>query len=117
VNGSRQDARGVAAPLGLLLLFVLVIRALPAVSRPPSPSDDCDRVSVSDVSAMERCLAIRTDDVELMLDLGEAYERSGQRDRADAIYARALAVDPRDADVRARREALRARPESAPDAR
>jgi predicted TPR repeat methyltransferase len=104
VNGAN---RGIAAPLVLLLLFVLVIRGLPGLARAAAPPDDCQRTAPTDVAAMERCLALRADDVELMIDLAAAYERAGDSDRAAAIYTRALAVDPADAELRAKLDALR----------
>jgi Flp pilus assembly protein TadD len=37
-----------------------------------------------------------------MAELGGAYEQAGQSDRAEAMYRRALAVDPEDGDIRIR---------------
>lgn len=102
--------RGVAAPLGLLLLFGLVIRGLPPLVRPASPPDDCERVAPADAPALRRCLALRPDDIELMIDLAAVYERAGQRDRAGALYARALAIDPSDAEVRLKLRAIQSEP-------
>jgi cytochrome c-type biogenesis protein CcmH/NrfG len=93
--------------LGVLLLFVVVIRALPSVVRPTTPPDDCDAVAVS-AEAMERCIAIRPKDIELMMDLAALYQRTGQTGRAVALYARAVAIDPRDAELRIAFERLRA---------
>ena len=52
--------------------------------------------------ALERCLELRPDDVELMADLGAAYEQAGQWDRAESVYRRALAIDAEDGDIRVR---------------
>lgn len=107
--------RETALPLGLLLLFAIVIDAGPRLARPASPPDDCDRLAASgpsNVDAIERCLTIHPDDIELMIDAASAYARSGQRDRAAALYTRALSVDPKDTEVRAALDALRAPPAS-----
>ena len=37
-----------------------------------------------------------------MTDLGGAYEEAAQWDRAEAVYRRALSIDPEDGDVRVR---------------
>ena len=62
---------------------------------PPGPGP-------SVMAALERCHALLPADVELMGDLGAAYESAGLRDRAEAIYARALAADPGYAELRLR---------------
>lgn len=109
MNGA---SRRLAAPLALLLLFIVVIRVWPALVRPALPPDDCERVESADMPALERCVALRPGDIELMLDLAGAYERARQPDRAAGIYARALSIDPYDAEVRTRLEALRRTPPS-----
>jgi cytochrome c-type biogenesis protein CcmH/NrfG len=91
-----------AWPYGLLVVFIVVIRTLPALTRPAAAPDDCERVPRTDAAAMERCLTLRPDDVELMVDLADGYRRAGDRERATALYRRALAVDPDDGDVRRR---------------
>lgn len=77
-----------------------VIRLLPALARPAVPTNDCESVSRTDASALERCLAVRPDDVELMLDLAGLREQAGDRPAAMALYRRALMVDPDDGEVR-----------------
>jgi tetratricopeptide (TPR) repeat protein len=51
---------------------------------------------------LERCLAVQPDDVETMKDLGLMYESATKWDRAEAVYRRALAIDPEDGDTRVR---------------
>jgi tetratricopeptide (TPR) repeat protein len=100
---NRTDPpRGVLSPLALLLLFVLVVRFVPDLVRPAAPPDDCDRIASSDLAALERCLVLRPDDIELMLDAGSRYERAGALDRAEELYRRALRVDPKDGEVHLR---------------
>ena len=90
-------------PLILLVTLAVLIRVLPPLTRPAAPPDDCAaRASGPDISSMERCLALRASDVELMLDLAGAYEGAGQSDRAEALYRRALAIDPDDGELQRR---------------
>lgn len=51
---------------------------------------------------LEQCSALDPGDVELLTDLGEAYERDGVPLQAEAAYRRALALWPAEADVRLR---------------
>jgi Tetratricopeptide repeat len=107
VTDSRATvARRVMWPYGALGLFLLVVRIAPSYTRPASPADDCERVSQADSGVIERCLAVRPEDIELMIDLADRYQRSGDRDRAEALYRRALTVDPEDGEVRRRLDAL-----------
>ena len=94
--------RRVVWPHGALLLFVLVIRLLPGIARPASLPDDCERVARTDAAALERCIALKPDDVELMMDAAAVYEKTGRADRAEALYRRAMTVDPDDGEVRRR---------------
>jgi Flp pilus assembly protein TadD len=52
------------------------------------------------VSALEACIVRAPRDVELLLDLGMAYEAAGRFENARAIYRRAVEADPRDAGAR-----------------
>jgi hypothetical protein len=105
----RSRGGALLVPAALLLLFAAVIRLLPARARPASISDACQQRSPA-IPQMEQCLAVRAVDVGLMLDLAAAYERNGQRREAAALYARALTIDPGDAEIRTSREALDAPP-------
>ena len=65
--------------------------------------DQCDEQAARlDVSALERCLLVQPDDVELMLDLGAAYESGGRWADAERVYLRATRVDPRDGEAHRR---------------
>jgi Flp pilus assembly protein TadD len=54
------------------------------------------------VTVLERCLEVRPDDVEMMADLGAAYEQAGEWGRAESMYRRALTIDSEDGDIRVR---------------
>jgi tetratricopeptide (TPR) repeat protein len=66
----------------------------------------CDQYSAAfsagAVAALERCLSVDPNDVEAMLELGIAWEAASQPDRAEALYRRALGVEPHDARVHVR---------------
>jgi Flp pilus assembly protein TadD len=86
----------------LLLIFFTVVRTLGERTRPVEAALDCRHVERHDVTALERCLEVRPRDVEMMADLGAAYEQRGQWDRAESTYRRALGVDAEDGDIRVR---------------
>jgi Flp pilus assembly protein TadD len=86
----------------LLVIFFTILRTLGDWTRPAAVAIDCDHFTAGDTAARERCVELRPDDVELMMELGAAYEQVGQQDRAEAMYRRAVSVDPEDGDVRVR---------------
>jgi Flp pilus assembly protein TadD len=88
--------------LALLVIFFTVIRTVDERTRPAAVALDCDHFTAGDTSALERCLELHPDDVEIMTDLGGAYEQAAEWDRAEAVYRRALAIDGEDGDVRVR---------------
>jgi len=89
-------------PAVLLLVFVTNLRDLPERVRPAAPAVDCDRLPPGDLAALERCVAMRPSDVELLTDAGAIYEHAERWDRAENAYRRATAIDPQDGDVRVR---------------
>lgn len=62
----------------------------------------CDLNPPRDLGGLEACLARAPRDVELLLDLGTAYEAAGQPADARSAYRRAVDTDSRDADARMR---------------
>jgi cytochrome c-type biogenesis protein CcmH/NrfG len=106
-DGGSPAVRRFLWPYGFLLVFVLVVRVLPAITRPAGAEDNCERVSHSDLAAMERCAAIHPEDAELLIDLGDWYRQAGDRSRAHSLYSEALKIDPADGEVRRRMDALR----------
>jgi Flp pilus assembly protein TadD len=89
-------------PVALLLVFVTSLRGLSERAQPPVSSVDCDRLPPGDLAALERCVAIRPSDLDLLTDAGAAYERAERWDRAEDAYRRAMDIDPQDGDVRVR---------------
>jgi thioredoxin-like negative regulator of GroEL len=62
----------------------------------------CELDPPGDIPGLEACLARSPRNVELVLDLADAYDAAGRPADARAQLARAAAIDPRDADVRRR---------------
>jgi len=89
-------------PAALLVLFLGTFRTTERESVYDQASTNCDASRTSDVGTLERCLAVDGQNIELMTDLGDQYSMSGNTDRAELMYRRALAIDPHDGDVHLR---------------
>jgi tetratricopeptide (TPR) repeat protein len=105
-----------------LLDFALPIRVRDAAD--PPLIEYClqlaDRAPAHDADALadlERCRALVPDDVELLADLGSAYEFAGRHADAETVYQDALTRDPAYAEVRVRLATLLLRRGAAADAR
>jgi Flp pilus assembly protein TadD len=89
-------------PLAVLLLLLVTFRR----TAPESPSNvhsiDCARTSSGDLARLEACAALDPTDVELVTDVGRAYENAGDTAKAEDTYRRALLLDPDDGDVHLR---------------
>jgi cytochrome c-type biogenesis protein CcmH/NrfG len=101
VNGIRHWI-DVGWPGALLVLFLGTFRTTGSESAPDQASSNCDARHASDIATLEGCLALEPHSVELMTDVGDQYVASGMMDRAEAMYRRALAIDPHDGDVHLR---------------
>jgi len=77
---------------------------------PPAEGDDA-------ISELERCSAVVPLDVELLADLGAAYEGAGRPLDAEKTYQNVLALDPSYADVHVRLATLLLGRGAAADAR
>jgi cytochrome c-type biogenesis protein CcmH/NrfG len=88
--------------IALLVAFFGGARSIADRTRPVRAAIDCDHLTAADLPTLERCLVVRTDDVEMMMDLGRAYEQANEWARAESVYRRALTVDPEDGDARVR---------------
>jgi tetratricopeptide (TPR) repeat protein len=91
------------------ILWALVPVRLPSLSSGPA-SAECFTASDAPpdpqrpelVPLLEHCTALHPTDVELLSDLGFMYESAGRGGDAEAVYRRALLVDPGYADLRIR---------------
>lgn len=113
---------GAAAIVVALFIAVLPIRlhrganepsaetCLRLADRPPAEGRDA-------MNELERCSAVVPLDVELLADLGAAYESAGRPNDAEKTYQNVLALDPDYADVRVRLAALLLARGAAPEAR
>ena len=101
MNGTGRSI-GALWPAALLALFLATFRTTEREAVADAASPTCDPLRTSDVSTLERCLALDPQNVELMTDLGDQYSKSGAADRAEAMYRRALTIDPHDGDVHLR---------------
>jgi len=101
VNGLRRwiDALW---PLALLVVFLGTFRRTSGDSAVDQASPVCDEAYTSDLATLERCLALDSRNVELMTEIGDRYAASAATERAEAMYHRALAIDPHDGDVHLR---------------
>ena len=91
-----------AWPAALLILFISTFRTVGIESVPTAGTSICDAPGALDAAALEQCLTLDPENAELMTDLGDAYVRSRDDARAEALYRRALGIDARDGDVHLR---------------
>ena len=100
-----------AWPIVLLAIFIATFRRTPTEAASTADAITCDSSASShgvqtdggvELPMLERCVTLDPTNVELLLDLGAAYETSGRWDQAEAIYRRAIAVDPRDGGLHVR---------------
>jgi len=88
-NAMRRWA-GAAWPAALLVLFVGTFRTSGTDAAKDAATSSCDSHAPMDAPALEQCLALDPDNVELMTDLADAYVRGHDHRRAETLYRRAL---------------------------
>src|SRR5688572_5574662 len=99
----------IAVPAGVLFVFALTV----PVSLPEASFDmaGVECMTVADKTperradltrTLELCSELYPEDVELLADLGAEYEAAGAARQAEAVYQRALALDPGHAELRLR---------------
>jgi len=108
MNALRRTLN-VTWPILLLAAFVTTFRRVPTEAASAAEAINCDGPSrgsqtegAVDLTMLERCVTLDPGNVELLVDLGAAYEGSSRWDLAEATYRRALAVDPRDSTLHLR---------------
>ena len=96
-----------AAAVALVVLALALPVRLPSAGG-GSSSDECltiaDRplTSADAIPRLEQCATIVPDDVELLADLGAAYEAAGRSTDAERIYLQILTIDDTYADIHVR---------------
>jgi Flp pilus assembly protein TadD len=89
-------------PLGLLLICVSALRRVPPAAAAAASQADCDTDQKTDVATLEGCLERDPASVEVLIDLGAAYDAQRRSDPAEAMYRRAIAADPRNGEAHLR---------------
>jgi len=105
----KQAISALARLIGTLAAVAIVVVVHRPVQGDQASADTvlCELNPPRDLAGLEACLARSPHDVELLLDLGAAYVAAGRIADARERYARAVALDPRDADARRRLDGLR----------
>ena len=92
-------------PLSRLVATLAIVGVVALASRSAS-SDAASTESVRceidpprDVAGLEACISLFPHDLELLVELGAAYEAAGRAVEARSAYRRAVELDPRDADA------------------
>jgi predicted Zn-dependent protease len=93
---------GALWPAALLLLFVGTFRTSGPDAASGASASTCESSLRLDAPALEQCLTLDPNNVELMTDLGDAYRRGHDDRQAETLYRRALTIDARDGDVHLR---------------
>jgi Flp pilus assembly protein TadD len=89
-------------PAALLLVFLVTFRRTSGDASVEPSAPGCDDVRAATLAALEQCLALDSRQVEVLGAIGDIHRSSGAGDRAEAMYRRALAIDPQDGEVRLR---------------
>ena len=104
VIGTRPSA---TVPLARLLLTAALLGLAGLPNQAPPTAGDlstetvrCELDPPKDILALEACVVRAPRDVELLLELGMAYEAAGRFEDAHATYREAAEADPRDAGAR-----------------
>ena len=108
----------------VLTLFVLVLPIRLQHASNEASAETCLRLAdnppaegAEALQELERCRVVVPQDVELLADLGAAYERGGRNEDAEQVYRDALSIDSTYADVHARLAALLLRRGASSEAR
>ena len=97
-----------AATLALLLLALALPVKLPSSGGGSASEEECLTIADSPLTTadaiprLEQCATIVPDDIELLADLGAAYEAAGRADDAERVYRQILSLDDTYADIHVR---------------
>ena len=89
-------------PAALLFVFLSTFRRTRTEASGEQSPGGCDEAHAVTVAALEQCLALDTRNVEVLTAIGDVHAQTGAPDRAEDMYRRALAIDPRDGEVHLR---------------
>ena len=88
-----------AYALAAVAAFVLVNRSTGTSDAASADAVRCELEPPRDAAGLEACRARAPFDVELLLELGAAYDTAGRAADAQSLYRRAAEIDPRDASA------------------
>jgi len=87
-------------PAALLLVFLTTFRRTARDAAGGVVPRGCDDAARATLPVLEQCLALDARNVEVLTAIGDIERSAGAAGRAEALYRRALAVDPQDGHVR-----------------
>ena len=87
------------ATVAIVAMVAFASRSAPSDAAASAESVRCEVDPPRDVAGLEACLSRFPRDLELLVELGAAYEAAERLDDARSAYRRALEIDPRDAEV------------------
>lgn len=88
-----------AATMVILGVVAWAGRHTPSDAAAPAAAVQCELDPPGDPAGLEQCVERFPRNVELLVDLGDAYRAAGRAADAIAVYQRARDIDPRDAEV------------------
>jgi cytochrome c-type biogenesis protein CcmH/NrfG len=90
------------ATLTIVGVVAFASRSAPSDAAASAESVRCEIEPPTGIAGLETCVAWFPRDVELLVELGAAYEAAGRNEDARSTYRRATEIDPRDADAQRR---------------
>ena len=94
------------ATLAIVGVVAFASRSAPSDAAASAESVRCEIEPPREIAGLETCVARFPRDVELLVELGAAYEAAGRSEDARSTYGRAIDIDPSDADAQRRLASL-----------